>query len=76
MARKKTIDEVGDRVHLVFPLGCKSGLREYLRARFGNENINAYVKTLIELDLMGKVEWGADIGNFPLLRQMAKVEKK
>ena len=76
MTKAKTVDDWNDRVYLLFPKGSKSRLREYLQERFGNDNINHYVKTLIELDLMGKVEWGVDVGNHPLLREMAAVKEK
>lgn len=75
MAKFKNLDS-NDRLHILVPKGVKEGMKEYLFGRFENDNISHYVKTLIELDLMGKVEWGADVGKFPLLREMATAKKK
>lgn len=76
MAKPNPVDW-NDRLHVLLPKGAKDGLRAELRKRFGQDvPLNVYLKTLIEFDLMGKVEWGADVGNFPLLREMAKAEKK
>lgn len=74
--KRRDVTDSCDRLHVLIPKGCKEPLREYLQTRFEDDNISQYIKSLIELDLMGKVEWGVDVANFPLLREMAKAEKK
>lgn len=73
----KKYPEYNDRLHVLLPKGSKEGLRENIICRFGKDiPLNAYLKNLIELDLMGKVDWSDYSGDFDLLREVAATEKK
>ena len=76
MAKKIWTGESCDRLYVLLPKGAKDGLKAHVAKRRKDGNVSAYIKTLIEMDLAGQIEWGEENAGFPLLYKMAAAEKK
>jgi hypothetical protein len=76
MSKKIWISESCDRLYVLLPKGSKEGLKAHVAKRRKDGNVSGYIKSLIEMDLAGKIEWGEVDEGLPLLYEMAKAEKK